>query len=100
MLGEVRDSLSELIRQEKAKIQQELAELAENNFYMQSELLMRKLIAGEFSQIDRYERISAQFSIDIVNNLHSYIIAYLNRLIHGLLAVFKRFQQLPAAQQL
>jgi hypothetical protein len=58
---------------------------------MQSELLMRKLISAEFNQIERYERISAQLSIDIVNNLHSYIISYLNRLIHGLLKVFKKF---------
>lgn len=67
---------------------------------MQSELLRQKLAGAEFSQVDRHERISAQFSIDIVNNLHSYIIAYLNRLIHGLLAVWRRFQKLPGVELL
>lgn len=43
LLGEVRESLGELIREEKARIQQELAELAGNNFSMQSELLRQKL---------------------------------------------------------
>ena len=69
---------------------------------MQSELLLRKLMAegGDYTQIDRFERISEQFSIGIVNNLHAYIIAYLNRLIHGLLEVARKFEELPVSRNL
>jgi hypothetical protein len=39
------------------------------------------------------------YSIDVVNNLHSYTLAYLNRLIHGLLTVSARFAKLPIVSQ-
>lgn len=41
--------------------------------------------------IDEGEKISGKFCSKVVKNLHSYIIAYLNRLIHGLLKVAKDF---------
>ena len=37
------------------------------------------------------EQIAGRYSIEIVNNLHSYLITYLNRLIHGLMNVAERF---------
>jgi hypothetical protein len=62
---------------------------------LQSELLMRELFIKGTNSIQKYEKISANYSIDIVNNLHSYIVSYLNRLIHGLLTVAAKFSQLP-----
>ena len=93
MMEKVRGKLEGLIRDEKRRIEEELGELASNNYFMQSQLLMRKLQAEEFTQIEKYERIASQFSIDIDNNLHSYIITYLNRLIHGLLSVAQKFSK-------
>ena len=100
MMEKVRGKLEGLIKEEKRRIEEELGELASNNYFMQSQLLMRKLQAEEFTQIEKYERIASQFSIDIVNNLHSYIITYLNRLIHGLLSVLKEFREDSEAHQL
>jgi hypothetical protein len=56
---------------------------------------MRDLFIKGTNSVQRYEKIAANYSIDIVNNLHSYIITYLNRLIHGLLTVATKFSQLP-----
>jgi hypothetical protein len=56
---------------------------------------MRDLFLKGNNSVQKYERIAANYSIDIVNNLHSYIITYLNRLIHGLLTVANKFSQLP-----
>jgi hypothetical protein len=60
---------------------------------------MRELMAQGSPQIEKYERIAACYSVGIVNNLHAYILAYLNRLIHGLLAVGQRFAKLPQVSQ-
>ena len=43
--------------------------------------------------IDEVERICGKFACKVVQNLHSYIIAYLNRLIHGLCKVSKEFYE-------
>ena len=45
------------------------------------------------SSIQRYQLIAAKYSLDIVNNLHSYTIKYLNRLIHGLLRATAFFRK-------
>ena len=39
--------------------------------------------------MNKHERICGKFSLKIVKNLESYIIIYLNRLIHGLMNVSK-----------
>ena len=57
---------------------------------MQSKILEME-IKGEDGgdYIDEGEKISGKFCSKIVKNLHSYIIDFLNRLIHGLLKVGK-----------
>ena len=40
------------------------------------------------------EQYSAHYAIGIVNNLHAYIVVYLNRLIHGLLSVSRKFTKI------
>lgn len=56
---------------------------------------MRDIFAKGMNSVQKYEKIAANYSIDIVNNLHSYTISYLNRLLHGLLTVASKFAQLP-----
>lgn len=40
---------------------------------------------------DDTEKVSAKYACKVVKNLHTYIITYLNKLIHGLLKVSKIF---------
>jgi len=61
---------------------------------------MRELFIKGNKKKKKYERMAASYSIGIVNNLHCYIITYLNRLIHGLLTVANRFSQLPEVSHL
>ena len=69
----------------------EMEELFDNNYMLQSDLMKRELYTSRCNSIDKYELTAAKYSLDIVNNLHSYTIKYLNRLIHGLLTVSGRF---------
>lgn len=85
--------------EEHRSIKAEVGELAKSNYYMQSQLLLHELRHVKGTQIQKYESIAARYSIDIVNNLHSYTLAYLNRLIHGLLKVAVRFTKLPIVSQ-
>ena len=93
VLNEVKEGLDQLMAEEYRNIKAELSDLAKNNYFMQSELLFHELKAVKSNEIERYEGIAAKYSIDIVNNLHSYIITYLNRLIHGLLSVAQKFSK-------
>lgn len=96
VLNEVKEGLDQLMAEEYRNIKAELSDLAKNNYFMQSELLFHELKAVKSNEIERYEGIAAKYSIDIVNNLHSYTLAYLNRLIHGLLTVAIKFTKLPS----
>lgn len=60
---------------------------------LQGELIQRELSLKQCQEIEKYELIAAKSSIGIVNNLHSYTIKYLNRLIHGLLLVNAKFSK-------
>ena len=62
-------------------------ELIENNYMLESDLIKRQLQMGSCNTTEKYELMAAKYSLDIVNNLHSYTLKYLNRLIHGLLTV-------------
>ena len=69
-------------------------DLCDNNYEMQSKIMKFQIDgedSGEF--IDENEKISGKFCSKVVKNLHSYIIAYLNRLVHGLLKVSKEFYE-------
>ena len=71
-----------------------MEDLCENNYEMQSRILEIEIDAEDGGDyIEDEERISGKFCCKIVKNLHSYIIAYLNRLIHGLLKVGKEFHE-------
>ena len=70
-----------------------MTELSENNYLMQANILEREMQQNSFGSdqyVDVMEKISGKFSLKVVKNLHSYIIAFLNRLIHGLLKISKR----------
>jgi hypothetical protein len=81
--------LNDLIEDEKVKIESFMKEVIENNFDQQSKLLLRELERDGFTHIEKYEKACGKFAYKIVNNLHSYIVLYLNRIIHGLLTTSK-----------
>ena len=93
LLAWMRKSLDRLMAKEKANINEYMAELIENNYYMQANLLARELELRGTEEMDEIERICGKFSSRVVDNLHSYIIAYLNRLIHGLCRVSRQFYE-------
>lgn len=66
-----------------------MSEVQENNYDQQSRLLLRELEKDGFTHVERYEKACGKFGFKIVANLHSYIVLYLNRIIHGLLKVSK-----------
>lgn len=53
--------------------------------------MLRYLKEDEINYIPKYEKAYGKFSAHMVKNLHSYIVLYLNRLIHGLLTIAKEF---------
>lgn len=82
--------LNDLIENEKSKIEQFMAEIQENNFDQQTQLLKQELFENDgFYHVEKFEKVCGKFATKTVNNLHSYIVLYLNRLIHGLLSVSK-----------
>ena len=81
--------LNDLIEEEKIEIEGFMKELQKNNFDQQSKLLLRELERDGFTHIEKYEKACGKFAYKTVNNLHSYIVLYLNRIIHGLLKVSK-----------
>lgn len=68
-----------------------MAEIFKNNYEMQSKILQNEIQTKGDEFIDPIEKISGKFSYKVVKNLHTYIITYLNRLIHGLLKASKEF---------
>mgnify|MGYP000934344076 CR=1 FL=1 len=64
--------------------------LIDNNYDQQSIHLFRSLKGNFITYVEKYEKSAGIFTVNVVNNLHSYILLYLNRLIHGLLKVSKR----------
>jgi hypothetical protein len=88
---EIKECLDQLMAEEHRSIRQEMAELTHNNHCLQGELLLRELAHPGRPELERLECIAARYSADLVHNLHAYIIAYLNRLIHGLLTVALKF---------
>lgn len=50
----MKESLDQLMAEERYKIKAEIDELAKNNHFMQSELLMRELRIGGSNEIEQY----------------------------------------------
>lgn len=82
--------INDMIEEEKIEIEKFVEQIFENNYDQQAVHLFRSLKGNYFTHVDRIEKAAGVFTINIVNNLHSYILLYLNRLIHGLLRVSKR----------
>ena len=53
-------------------------------------MLKNELENTDSLYIEKYQRIAGKFACKIVNNIESFIIDYLNRLIHGLTAVSEK----------
>lgn len=83
--------INDMIEEEKIEIEKFVEELFENNYDQQAVHIFRSVLSTGFTNVEKIEKASGVFAVSIVNNLHSYIILYLNRLIHGLLKVSKKF---------
>lgn len=81
--------LNDLIEIEKKLIQDFMKDIQKNNFDQQSRIFLIQLERDGFTHIEKYEKACGKFSYKAVNNLHRYIVLYLNRIIHGLLKVSK-----------
>jgi hypothetical protein len=66
-----------------------MTEIQENNYDQQARLLLKELERDGFTHVERIEKACGKFAFKTVNNLHCYIILYLNRIIHGLLSASK-----------
>jgi hypothetical protein len=82
--------VNDMVEEEKLEIERYLEQIFANNYDQQAIHCFRSLRGNSFSHVERFEKAAGIFTVNIVNNLHSYIIHYLNRLIHGLLKVSKR----------
>ena len=86
--------LNDLIEEEKLRIEDFMKEIQENNFDQQTQLLKQELFEKDGAyHIDRIEKVCGKFACKTVDNLHSYIVLYLNRIIHGLLTVAKELYE-------
>jgi hypothetical protein len=86
----VKRNLNDEIKKEKVKLKEMTDKIRKINYAQQEKLLKNELLSQEeIVYIDRGERISGVIACKVVNNLESFIIDYLNSLIHGLLRVAK-----------
>jgi hypothetical protein len=79
-----------MVEEEKLEIERFMEQVFSNNYDQQAIHCFRSLKGNSFSHVEKYEKAAGIFTVNIVNNLHSYILLYLNRLLHGLLKVSKR----------
>jgi hypothetical protein len=82
--------INDMIEEEKLEIEKFMEQIFANNYDQQAIHCFRALKGNFFNHVEKYEKASGIFTVNIVNNLHSYILLYLNRLVHGLLKVSKR----------
>ena len=79
------------IVKERHSVDNFMKDIHRNNYEMQAALLDLQLSLKGDHHINFLQKACGKYSAKIVNNLHSYIITYLNRLIHGLISVSYRF---------
>ena len=84
--------LTELMKTKKKEIEEFVKSIFEKNYEQQIAILMSELHNDADSFIERNEKISAKFAWKSVNNIESFIVSYLNRLIHGLTSVSKELK--------
>jgi hypothetical protein len=78
------------MKKEKDEIEKFVKSISDKNYVQQFAILMSELRNDADSFIERDEKISAKFAWKSVSNIESFIISYLNRLIHGLASVSKK----------
>ena len=93
LLAWMRKSLDQLLAKEKVEIEKYMKALTDNNYDMQANLLWKETDYKGNEEIEELEKICGKFASRVVKNLHSYVITYLNRLIHGLTKVSKEFYE-------
>lgn len=91
LLLSMRKLLDELMAEEKLAIDEFMAHTTLGNYRVEQLLLERKQAGEGHEFADEIEWATASFSLDMIKNFQNYLVSYLNRLIHGLLAVAKRF---------
>jgi uncharacterized protein YjgD (DUF1641 family) len=89
LLAWMRRNIDDKLEVELNLINSAMKDLFKNNYEMQTNILQHELGLNGDEFIDHIEKISGKLSFKVVKNLHTYIIAYLNRLIHGLLKASK-----------
>lgn len=77
--------------EEKLAIDEFMAHITLGNYRVEQLLLERKQVVEGHEFAGEVEWSAASFSLDMIKNFQNYLVSYLNRLIHGLLAVAKRF---------
>jgi hypothetical protein len=85
----MRRTIDSKLEVEIKSINTAMSDLFKNNYEMQTRILQHELNLKGDEFIDNVEKISGKLSYKVVKNLHSYIIAYLNKLIHGLMKASK-----------
>jgi hypothetical protein len=95
LLFPMRELLDAELQQEEQAIAAFLKSLSSRNYQMQRELLVKEAARYEWYEMEEaeLERVSGRYSIEMISSLHSYLIAYLNRLLHGLMSVARRFYE-------
>jgi hypothetical protein len=74
--------------------------IQEINYKQQVELLENEIENTDCLYLDKIQRTSGKFACKIVNNAESFIVGYLNRLIHGLANVSKKcFKEMKHFQE-
>jgi hypothetical protein len=80
------------MKTKKKEIEEFVKSIFEKNYEQQFAILMSELRNDADSFIERNEKISAKFAWKSVNNIESFIVSYLNRLIHSLTSVSKELK--------
>jgi hypothetical protein len=80
------------MKEEKEKIEEFVKSVFEKNYKQQIEILLNEFSNDEDGFIERKERVSAKFAWKSVKNIESFIVIYLNRLIHGATTVSQKLK--------
>ncbi len=80
------------MKEEKEKIEKFVKLIFEKNYKQQIEIFFNQFTSEEDGFIEMKERVSAKFAWKSVNSIESFIISYLNRLIHGLTTVSDKLE--------
>jgi hypothetical protein len=83
----IKTSIDKRIAKEKLNIIEFKNEIDNNSYNQQSFLLLKSLEEDGMNFIPKMEKAYGKFATQLVKNMHTYTLLYLNRLIHGLLKV-------------